>query len=210
MAVNLFLVRAAASSWCEQRRIVGRADVALSPRGHEQAQRAVAALAELAVDEIVSSPMARALQTAECFAERFGVEVTRDPRLADIAMSRWEGRPRSELHADEAYQRFIDGCGESLPADETLEQIRARALASVRQALADNAGDGNIVIVSHSAPLRILLAEFLCMPIADFPRLQLGHASLSVVRCSEFPERARVLSINWNSDALRELISGDC
>lgn len=208
--MNLFLVRAAASSWCEQRRIVGRADVGLSEGGRAQAQRAVDAISPLEVAEIVSSPMARALQTADCFAERFGVEVTRDQRLADIAMGPWEGRPRSELHADDGFARFLDGSTDHFPADETLEQVRARTLASVRQALADNSGEGNIVIVSHSAPLRILLTEYLHMPATNFHRLQLAHASFAVVRCSDFPERAHVIAVNWSGGNLADLIAGSC
>lgn len=210
MPMNFLLVRAAATPWCETRRIVGRADVGLSERGRAQAMAAVEALSPLDVAEIVSSPMARALQTAECFAERFGVEVTRDQRLADIAMGQWEGRPRSELHEDEAFTRFVDGTAESFPSEEALEQVRARTVSSVRQALADNSGEGNIVIVSHSAPLRILLTEYLRMPAGNFHRLQLAHASLSVVQCSEFPERARVIAVNWTGGNLADLIRGGC
>jgi broad specificity phosphatase PhoE len=210
LPIHLFLVRAAATPWCEQHRIVGRTDVGLSERGRTQAERAVQALSALEVAEIIASPMARALQTAECFARRFAVSVTRDQRLAEITMGRWEGRPRSELHADAAYQRFLSGSANAWCFEEPVEQVLARTTASMRQALADNAHEGNIVIVSHSAPLRILLTGYLRMAAAHFHRLQLDHGSISVVRCSDYPEHARVLSVNWTGEDLAALMQGEC
>jgi phosphohistidine phosphatase SixA len=57
----------------------------LDPRGRRQASKLVAALLELGVTRVVSSPYVRCVQTVEPLADALGIEVELDDRLAEGA-----------------------------------------------------------------------------------------------------------------------------
>lgn len=61
------------------RRDPGIEDPRLTPLGHEQAEAAAVALADMGIRRIIVSPYTRALQTAAPIARRLGVEVVVNP-----------------------------------------------------------------------------------------------------------------------------------
>src|SRR6185295_16539983 len=91
MGTTVFLIRNAATDWVKEGRFTGRREIALSAEGVAQTERLAAKLAGLEFAEILSSPLPRAVQTAEQIATAHGIEVARDPRLSDIHVGAWEG-----------------------------------------------------------------------------------------------------------------------
>lgn len=75
----------------------GQLDVPLSDQGRREAEALAARLAGVRIDWIVSSPMARALETAEVIARGRPVEV--DERLRELDYGRWEGLDYAEIDA---------------------------------------------------------------------------------------------------------------
>ena len=67
---RLILIRHGETVWNLERRFTTRTDVELSDAGLEQARRAAEALAAVSIDRIYSSPLRRALRTAEMIAAR--------------------------------------------------------------------------------------------------------------------------------------------
>ncbi|MCC6748257.1 MAG: histidine phosphatase family protein [Deltaproteobacteria bacterium] len=196
MFINIFLVRSGETTWRAQGRLLGRRDMGLSPAGHTQAQAAAAALAGLEVSEVLSSPLSRAVQTAEYFSEQHRIQIARDQRLTDLDVGSWEGRfLRDAWENDEFRQSLTDE--RTTPAVERLEAVRARVVASVEQAVADNPVATNLILVSHAAPLRILLAHYLGMPLGHFHRLRVSPGAVSVLRFESDLQRMRVLAVNW-------------
>lgn len=176
--------------------MLGRRDIGLTPDGKLQALQTLEFIKDLEVNEILSSPLGRAIQTAEVIAQHFHLGVGRDPRLIDIDVGRWEGTPWEDLLGDRAFQDFFAGEASRFPDGEDLESVRRRAVASVEQAAADNPQGAIMVVVTHGAIIQLMLAYYLEMPTGAFVRLQVNHGSVSVLRFFSDMQPPQVLGIN--------------
>jgi broad specificity phosphatase PhoE len=123
----------------------------LSPHGLEQARRVGRYLGPRAVVAIWSSPLQRALRTAEEIAARSGVPVRVHPDLTDWSlMERWKGHPWASIASRfpgeiEAYLEHP----ESLDfIDEQLGDLAERVAAVARLLDAEHP-HGDVIVVSH-------------------------------------------------------------
>ncbi len=197
MPATLLLVRNAATEWSKERRVTGRRDLALSTEGRRQAAELGARLAGVELAEILCSPLLRAVETAEAIGKERHLDVTRDARLLDLDLGPLEGQPQRSVlgHAD--YRRLVDHPeSAAVPGGEALAAVAQRVVGSARQAVADNEIDSCIAIVSHSAPLRILLAHFLGMDLGQFRRLRLPPAAVALLRFEDADGPPRILGID--------------
>jgi broad specificity phosphatase PhoE len=197
MHTDLILIRNAATEWSRDKRVAGRRDLGLSAEGQAQAAELGERMGKLEVAEVLCSPVLRAVETAERIARPHGLEVARDPRLTDLGAGSWEGMKHEEIVASEAYKKFLaNPLSESIPGGEKLMDARDRLVSSINQALVDNELGANIVIVSHAGPLRLLLAHYLGMDLANYHRLRLSPASISVLRFDSEQGIPRLLAVN--------------
>lgn len=195
---KVFLIRHGVTDWHNERRVMGHRDIALNEIGRQQAKTVADALAGHAVVEVISSPLVRALQTAEAIGVGFGIEVARDPRLVDFRVGHWEGMPYDEVEVSPAYQRFLaDPASEAIPGGENLEEVKTRALAALEQALEDNPVGDTIAVVTHAGVIRVLLTHYLGSPYANYHRIRVSPASISVLEFGDDHESPRILAVNW-------------
>src|SRR5271157_4618951 len=75
----------------------GQLDVPLTPEGRQEAEALASRLEGIRIDRIVSSPMARALETAQTIADGRPLEV--DERLRELDYGRWEGLTYTQIDA---------------------------------------------------------------------------------------------------------------
>ena len=107
----------------------GQLDVPLMPQGREEAAALARRLNGVRIDRIVSSPMLRALETAQIVATGRPVEV--DARLRELDYGRWEGLTYAEIdaHDPELRMRWEHApAGTHSPGGESGEDVAARAL----------------------------------------------------------------------------------
>lgn len=124
--------------------IAGQTDVPLNETGWRQARTAARALEKRGIDAVYSSPLRRARDTAECVAERLGLEVVVLDGLAERNWGELEGKPRG-LRPREL----------TPPGGESLEAFTRRTLA----ALAAIPAGGTPLVVAHSGTFRVLCAQ---------------------------------------------------
>jgi broad specificity phosphatase PhoE len=195
---KVFLVRHGVTDWHREKKLLGQRDVPLNALGINQAQSAAQALAGVPVGEVLSSPLVRAVQTAEVIAGQFGIEVARDPRLTDLRVGKWEGMTYDDISASAEYRRYLaDPVSEAIPGGENLLQVRERAVGAVEQALEDAPHGESVVIVTHAGVLRVLLAHYLGSHPANYHRLRVVPGSISVLSFADDRELPRVLAVNW-------------
>lgn len=127
----------------------------LSEVGRAQAVRAAAALGGRPIRAVWSSPLLRAVRTAEAIAGAHRLAVRIDDDLVEWRLlTRWAGTPWEDLPARfpgelEAYLAHPD----DLPfSPEPLVDLATRVADVVRRVTAD-APDGDIVVVGHQDPL---------------------------------------------------------
>lgn len=161
-------------------RIQGRTDIPLSAEG----RAAVAAWRlppELAAFDAVSSPLGRAVETAEALCAGAGVGGPRiEPRLAEMDWGEWEGRRLEELRrelggamaANEA--RGLDFRPEG---GESPRDVLARLLPWLAEV---GAAGRPTLAVTHKGVIRALLAEAVGWDMTGKPPVRLDWSSAHV------------------------------
>ena len=117
-----------------------------------------AAYGNLSWRAITTSTRARAIDSAAPLAAMTGLDACIDERLDEMDYGAWQGLSKQEAAARdrEYFARWQQDPSVGPPLGESPRAVAARAAATVEQ-LRDQYGDGNLLIVSHKALLRILL-----------------------------------------------------
>lgn len=157
---QIILVRHGQTEWNRVERFRGRADVPLNETGLAQAEatgRRVAAAWKLTA--VYSSPLSRAVKTAEAIAKHFGLPVQTHPGLADIDYGDWQGLSPEEARA--RWPEIVDAWYNKphlarIPNGETLDDLRRRAMEMVNELAARHPGE-TIALVGHTVINRIIL-----------------------------------------------------
>jgi len=157
----LIFVRHGETDWNNQRRFQGNRDVPLNATGHQQAMMNAQIASDLSSSgtlsaddwRIVSSPLSRALETAQEIAVKLGVTVHQDNRLCEVGWGRWEGLTSQEIknrYYEERKARKVDPWRFAPQGGESLEQ-RSTGLGT----LLTGEKPGTI-LVTHSGIIRIV------------------------------------------------------
>jgi probable phosphoglycerate mutase len=179
----MILVRHGQTEWNRVERFRGRAEVPLNETGLVQAQvtgRRVAL--EWHPVAVYSSPLSRAVKTAEAIAQHLGLPVYNHPGLIDIDYGQWQG-----LTPDEAkeqwpgiYHAWYHAPHTALiPGGETLDEVQRRALAAVKEVEARH-GDQTVALVGHTVINRLILLGVLGLGNDRFWRLRQDTCALNL------------------------------
>src|SRR6185437_6481205 len=97
--------------WNVEHRLQGQADPPLDEVGRLQAVASARLLVAYSPGAIISSDLARAVQTARPLAELLGLPVILDRRLRERSLGGWEGLTRDEVirRDPEQYARWLAG-----------------------------------------------------------------------------------------------------
>lgn len=156
---RFLIIRHAESSWNACRRWQGQADPPLTARGREQARALARTLADRSLDVLLSSDLARALETARIVGAPHGLVPEADPRLRELDVGRWSGLHREQIEAQDAERlaRFRAGDPDARPpGGETRREIRRRVRAALAEIAARHAGR-RVAVVTHLGAIRALL-----------------------------------------------------
>jgi len=163
---HLYLVRHGETNFNKQGIVQGRGvDSELNQTGLAQAAALAKRFAANPVDAIYSSPLRRALQTAQTVAREISInEIPTDPGLEEMSWGVFEGQPQSEELSsafEEMKKRWHNGEHDyGVEKGETLRQVQTRGLAAIDRILEQSAGK-RVLVVAHGRFLRILLANLL-------------------------------------------------
>jgi 2,3-bisphosphoglycerate-dependent phosphoglycerate mutase len=159
---TLFLVRHGETDWNREHRFQGWANPSLNQAGMEQARDLAEQLAaQTAFAAVYSSPLARALQTAEVAAARLGLTAVPCQGLREIHVGEWEGLTRTEVE-----ERYPDGFRRWLDFDrgweegETYEEMALRVVPALLSFAEEHPGQ-RVVAVTHGGPMRSAYARAL-------------------------------------------------
>jgi len=198
MTLLLHLVRHAETQESREHRFCGSRDCQLTSDGLQMA-RAVASrcAGQGAWRAVLSSPLSRALDTARPAAEAIGLPVEPHDGLREIDHGAWDGLTPAEVQAIDpaGFERYNQHPALSAPpGGESGFAVAARALQVVDEVRARFA-DGDVLVMSHKATIRVLVCALLGMDI-DLYRLRLTMpvASFTIVELSVTGPRLRTLA----------------
>ena len=168
-------------------RIVGwTPGVGLNALGAEQAAKLGSELASIEVDAIHSSPLERAMLTAEAIRAHQRCPIAQREGLGEVRFGEWTGKTLEELDADERWDRWnaIRTMGRA-PGGETMLDVQRRMFGELTYAR-DRHPEGTVALVSHADAIRSLLVYLLGMSMDVFLRLRVDPASVSIIRITDW------------------------
>ena len=166
-----------------EKRFSGIGDPSLTDLGRQQAGAAAVRLAGSGADVVVTSPLARAQQTAGPVAAALGVPLEVEDGLRETDFGDWEGysfaevRERWPLEMD----AWLASTGVAPPFGESFDATTTRVRQARDRVLARHGGR-RVILVSHVTPIKTLLRIALDAPASSLYRMHLDLASLSEVQ----------------------------
>ncbi|MHA7275661.1 MSMEG_4193 family putative phosphomutase [Arthrobacter sp. HLT1-21] len=195
--------------------LAGRAaGVGLDQVGRDQATITGDRLAAVPVVGVVSSPLERCQQTAQLILDRRSggplAPVDLDLNLTECDYGQWQGRTLSDLATEDLWSVVqSQPSAVTFPGGESMAAMQARSVAAIRRhdaAFEAEHGPGSVwVAVSHGDIIKSILADALGMHLDLFQRINVGPASVSIVRYGA--NRPSVYATNTDAGDLSWLAS---
>jgi len=191
---TLYFIRHAQSEANFKDILASRQDFALTEKGFQNAVAIAAEFKAIAtVDRIISSPLLRARQTAQPFADVFGLKVETDECLTEQDLGIFSGLTYAELDARPDYMHERSKRWKWVPeGGESYEMIAAR-LRPFFQGLEKADGDA-ILFITHAVTMRLIKAT-LEQTLPDYPHEIARNGEIWKVEFSKYGDRHVVESI---------------
>jgi len=184
---TVYLVRHGQTAWNREEVFRGRADISLNEIGRKEALLTGQYLRGARVDLVYSSPLSRAVETAEAIAQYQGKEVLILDGLIDIDFGRWQGVSHEvvrERHG-ELYRQWKDTPHlVRFPGGESLEEVRERALTAIHEVIRDHP-DETLVMVSHRVVNKIVICGLLGLDNSHFWQVGQDTGCINVLEFGE-------------------------
>ena len=158
MPTTIVLVRHGETDWNRDNRFQGHADPPLNDAGRAQARELAADLRGEDFAAIYTSPLRRALETAEILAPELGLELITDAALKEVDVGSWSGLTRTEVESSfpDGFARWLD-YGHGWDDGETYDELGGRVVAGLLNIGARHS-DVAVLAVTHGGPIRSALA----------------------------------------------------
>ncbi|MFB6639985.1 histidine phosphatase family protein [Streptomyces chartreusis] len=200
---TLLLSRHGQTVWHAENRYAGVSDVSLTDTGRAQADALGRWAAAHPVDAIWTSPLSRAVITADPACRALGLTPHREPGLRECDFGVLEGRTLAEFAAQDpaAAEAFrTDPVANPFPRAEDPSAAAERGAAALHRIAAAHPGE-RVLVVAHNTLLRLVLCTLLSIPAGEyrrvFPRLRNAAISELLVKSDG---SAALLSLNVPCD----------
>jgi broad specificity phosphatase PhoE len=174
----------------------GKSDVPLNEKGRGQARSLGLALKDEKLRAIYSSPLKRALDTAQAISAHHHLKVETDQGLSEIDMGSIDGLDLTEVKESQTdfWERWRqEDYSVALPGGESPLQVQKRAWGVVQDIIRRN-HEGSVVVVSHAISLQTIIIAILGAPLSSFTRFHLGVASITILHIDD--ERTSLILLN--------------
>jgi broad specificity phosphatase PhoE len=168
---RIVMVRHGETVWHEENRYAGRSDIALTPKGQEQANKLARWATTAGVTAVWSSPLSRARNTAAPAAKALGLPLQIDERLTELDFGKSEGLTSVEMaqRIPEEYAAFrLDPVTNFLPGGEDPAQAMDRAIPAIYAIAGATAPGSRSLIVAHNTLLRLVLCHLLGISLSRY------------------------------------------
>jgi len=188
--MKIMLVRHGLTFWNTIGKMQGSSDVQLSPDGLHQARLLAAHCPFHTADAIYSSPLSRAVDTAEILASKFNLHVQIIPELRETSFGDWEGQLLRDIAAKDPvdFEKFFMQPDElKIPNGETFLQTQIRAMEAFKKIIDKHAGEkkSHVIVVAHGAVNRVILCALLDIPLQKMWSLAQFNTAVNIIHEEE-------------------------
>ncbi|MGH3355705.1 MAG: bifunctional RNase H/acid phosphatase [Nocardioidaceae bacterium] len=182
---TLVLLRHGATSHSVHKRFSGTGgeDLSLDETGVAQAHTAAAWLRDHdGVDVLVTSPLARARETAAHVGEVLGLEAVVEDGLRETSFGDWDGHTFAEVQEKwpVELEAWLSSSTAKPPGGESFDAVARRVRRTRDRLIASNPGR-TVVAVTHVTPIKLLVRSALGAPLDAIHRMELTPGSITEI-----------------------------
>ena len=179
-ATRFYLVRHGRTVWNTVNKLRGRSDIPLDDVGKKQVEAAGMALATKPIVAVYTSPLIRAVQTAEAIARPHGLKPIVNESFHDFDFGIWSGQDRPVIY--EKYKEEYRIYREEpqyfrAPGGESFWDVYERVLFGMKDVNEKHPGE-EIAVSTHNVTSIIMLLAVLGMPLSKYWTLDTANASI--------------------------------
>ena len=161
----LHIIRHGETQWNQVKRLQGQTDIPLTEAGRELARVTGERMKDIPIDLVFSSPLSRAVETAQLITAGRDIPILTDRRIIEISFGEWEGESMltSTVLPETFKTMFYQDPLHCVcpPGGETFRDVCDRTGAFYESLLQNPAYENsNILISTHGAAGRCLLTQF--------------------------------------------------
>lgn len=179
--MKVHLIRHGTTEWNRLRRWQGTKDIPLNERGRQDALTTAYYMKKNfpMIENIYSSDLRRALETAELIGKKYEIIPTQNHELRECSVELWSGFTVQEVleKFPKEFSSWRENPYSSVPLTESLSQVQRRAVKAFNNITSKEQSESQIVIVSHGLWIRALICWILGIPLQN-------NRNFSVFNCS--------------------------
>ncbi len=175
VSTQLLVIRHGQTEWSRVGKHTGRTDIPLTDQGRAEAMDAARTLRGWSLERSYSSPLSRAMETAQIVAPPCGIAIDGDLLEWDYGDVEGETTPET--------RERVPGWSvwtHEIPGGESLDEVGARADRFLARFDAEMSG-GNAVVFAHGHLLAVLIARWCGLPPVEGRRFALATATVSLL-----------------------------
>jgi len=200
---ELILARHGETGWNVEKIYRGRTDVNLDEVGIKQAELLGKYLSNWELEAIYSSPLRRAIDTANIIAryQKIGIHIAEG--LIDFNYGEWQSL--SEQRVKNLYPTLHDEWHNNphkvrMPGGESLEDVKKRAINVVNDVLSEY--QGSVLLVSHRVVNKVLICSLLGLGNSHFWNIKQDVSGITIFN---YVDGRFVLTRHNDTSHLKEL-----
>ena len=193
---TVLLIRHGENDYVKTGKFAGRIPgVHLNEKGQQEAREIADGLKDVPISAIYSSPLERAIETAQPLANAKKLKIKIAKGLIETDIGHWKGleikkaRKLPEWKTVQSYpSRF------RFPGGESFVDAQARQVKTIEEIISRQKDDALIACFSHADPIRLVIAYYLGMSLDHFQRLSCHTGSVAVLKFSK--QNVMILGMN--------------
>jgi len=193
MAEEIYIIRHGLTESNKKKIYAGWNDECLCEEGVVTLFEIGRKLKEFKIQRIFSSPIWRALQSAEVINSFLNNRIEIEKNLKEMKMGRWEG-----LSENEVAERFPSEwkIWNSRPSElkidgrETLEELKIRVLNGIRR-ISDDLDSSRILAVTHVAIIRVLMIYYNNWALDDYRKIEVPNVAVYFLNKKELNNKIK-------------------
>jgi probable phosphoglycerate mutase len=176
MSLNLYILRHGQTELSRKDNFCGSGlDPELTKEGREMAQAFAAAYRANSWRAVYCSSLQRSIATAQPLCQALGIAMQVRADLNEISYGEWEGQSKHSVereYHDDYVSWLADPAWHAPTGGELAITVATRSVRAIDE-IKQQVTDGNVLVVSHKATIRIILCSLLGIDVGRF-RYRLG------------------------------------
>ena len=194
------LIRHGENDYVKKGRLAGHTPgVHLNEHGRLQAQALAERLKDTPIKAIYSSPLERALETAEPLAKTLNLETIPRPGFLETDYGEWQGQTLKSLRRLKLWRTVQHAPSLArFPGGESFAECQGRVCREIEWICSQHDAKDMIACVFHADPIKLAIAFYIGLPLDHFQRLSSAPASITTLLIGEAGSQLVNLNVDFS------------